>query len=77
MKFIKSIIQIHELTPPSRHVDSPIKTTIHVEESSFELQFQHVSASLTQQTKGKKHHEFQNTTMEINYQTQSTPVHNI
>jgi len=43
VKFIKSIIQIHELTPPSKRVDSPIKTTIHVEESSFELQFQHVS----------------------------------
>ncbi|XP_004515117.1 uncharacterized protein [Cicer arietinum] len=71
---VKSPVQIPELTPPSGHVASPIVAPISVEESSFEPQFQHVSDSPTQESKGKEHHELQDTTMEMNDQQQSTPV---
>ncbi|CAK8532871.1 unnamed protein product [Lathyrus sativus] len=71
---VKSLVQTPEITPPSGHVASSEIATVLAERSSFELQSQHVSVSLSQESKGKKHYNFQNTTVEKNDQPQSTPV---
>jgi len=55
----KSLVQIPKLAP------------IPAEGSSFELESQHVSPSLSQESKGKEHHKCQNTTVEKNDQPQS------
>ncbi|KAK2444304.1 RING/FYVE/PHD zinc finger superfamily protein [Trifolium repens] len=70
---VKSLVELPELTPSSDCVASPKTTPIPAEESSFELQSQHVSVSLSQESKGKEHHKFQNTVEKID-KPQSTSV---
>ncbi|CAL5185445.1 unnamed protein product [Lathyrus oleraceus] len=60
---VKSLVQTPEIAPPSGCVASSEIAPVLAERSSFELQSQHVSASLSQ-----------NTTVEKNDQPQSTPV---
>ncbi|GAU26404.1 hypothetical protein TSUD_278490 [Trifolium subterraneum] len=70
---VESLVQLPELTPSSGCVASPKTAPIPAQESSFELQSQHVSAPLSQESKGKEYHKFQNTVEKID-QPQSTPV---
>ncbi|KAI5437117.1 hypothetical protein KIW84_023296 [Lathyrus oleraceus] len=60
---VKSLVQTPEIAPPSGCVAPSEIAPVFAERSSFELQSQHVSASLSQ-----------NTTVEKNDQPQSTPV---
>ncbi|RHN51341.1 putative chromatin regulator PHD family [Medicago truncatula] len=57
---VKSLVQKPGLKQPSGCVASPKMTPIPVEGSSFEIQSRHVSASLSQESKGNEHHKFQN-----------------
>ncbi|CAI8593772.1 unnamed protein product [Vicia faba] len=66
--------QVSEITPPSGRLASPKIAPVLVKGSSFKVQPQHVSGSLTQKSKGKEHHKVQITTMEKNDQSHSTPV---
>ncbi|CAJ2666235.1 unnamed protein product [Trifolium pratense] len=70
---VESLVELPELTPSSGCVASLKTAPIPAEETSFELRSQHVSASLSQESKGKEHHKFQNTVEKID-QPQSTPV---
>jgi hypothetical protein len=67
---VKSLVQIPEVTPPSGRVASP-KMAPTPEEKNDQP---HVSASLSQESKGKENHKFQNATVEKNDQPQSTPI---
>ncbi|CAK8532632.1 unnamed protein product [Lathyrus sativus] len=66
--------QVSELTPSSWRLASLKIAPIPVKRSSFKVQSQHVSGSLTQKSKGKEHLKFPKTTMEKNDQPHSTPV---
>ncbi|XP_061351365.1 uncharacterized protein LOC133296408 [Gastrolobium bilobum] len=68
------IVQVPAVALPSGAVASQIKAPTPVVGSSFELQIQHVSASETQVSEGKKHQQIQNPTLETNVQPQSISV---
>jgi hypothetical protein len=67
---VKSLVQISELRPPSGCVASPKVAPIPKEKNDQP----HVSASLSQESKGKEQHKIQNTTVEKSDQPQSTLV---
>jgi hypothetical protein len=67
---LSNSVELPELTPSSGCVASPKTTPIPTEESSFELQSQHVSASLSQNTV-EKIDQPQSTPVELNASTGS------